>query len=236
MALLSNSLGADLLSGVVTQATFHGLPVVVCGNALAYGSPRWEAALQLEAIRATGIPLIGVSLDSAALAADLAQLAYACRRVSRFLGPGGRPLIWSDNRTFARQPPVCGPWLCLPQTDGTYDSEITAAVAATRGFLATRIGDATFYGNLAVGTLSTLYGPTAGDVYSRPHAPAVYRSNYPRSGDSYAADVRTILTLWQAGAQPTLEQYQTLQTLSLTYPGIQTRVPAFLVDWVVPTE
>jgi hypothetical protein len=155
-------------------------------------------------------------------------------RVHEFIAPGGRALIWSDNRTFAPNPPVCGPWLCLPASDATYDDELTAGLAATEGFLGTRIGDATFYGGLALGGLSTVYGPTAGDAYSKPRSPALYRSNYPRSGDSYAADVRSIAALWQGGAQPTLAQYQTLLALSLVYSGIQTRVPPYLIDWVVP--
>jgi hypothetical protein len=60
----------------------------------------------------------------------------------------------------------------------------------------------------------------------------VYRTNYPSTGVSYAADVESIVTLWKGGAVSTVAQIAQLQALDGTYPGISRRVAPFLVDWL----
>ena len=233
--MISNALGLAILNGTVTPATFAGLPVVVCGgNLTSTSDARWTAALQVETVRYAGVPMIG--LDTNGSAAQLTLLTYAVNLLSNFLAPGSRPLVYADDSRTIGLPPVCGPILCLPSSSPTYTDEVAAAKVLSRNFVGTRLGNAVSYGGLALGPLSTLAFPsvsgTIGNVWEKPYAPPVYRTNYPSTGVSYAADVESIVTLWKGGAISTVAQIAQLQTLDLVYPGISRRVAPFLVDWL----
>jgi len=233
--MISNALGLGILNGTVTPATFAGLPVVVCGgNLTSTSDPRWTAALQVETVRYAGVPMIG--LDTNGSAAQLTTLRWAVGLLAQFLAPGSRPLAYADDSRTIGLPPVCGPILCLPSSSPTYTDEVAAAKTLSRSFVGTRLGNAVSYGGLALGPLSTLAFPavtgTIGDIWEKPYAPPVYRTNYPSTGVSYAADVESIVTLWKGGAVSTVAQIAQLQTLDGTYPGISRRVAPFLVDWL----
>lgn len=233
--MISNALGLDILNGTVTPATFSGLPVVVCGgNLTSTSDPRWQAALQVETVRYSGVPMIG--LDTNGSAAQLTTLLWAVDILSNFLAPGNRPLIYADDTRTIGLPPVCGPILCMPSSSPDYTAEVAAAKTIARNFVGTRLGNAVNYGALALGPLATNAFPsvtgTIGDVWEKPYAPPVYRTNYPSTGVSYAADVESIVTLWKGGAVSTVSQIAQLQTLDGTYPGISRRVAPFLVDWL----
>jgi len=233
--MISNALGLAILNGTVTPATFAGLPVVVCGDDLtSTDDARWQAALQVEAVRYAGVPMIGYDLSGSA--AQLTTLLWAVDLLAQFLAPSNRPLVYADDSRTIGLPPVCGPILCLPSSSPTYADEVAAAKVLARSFVGTRLGNAVSYGGLALGPLSTLAFPavsgTIGDVWEKPYAPPVYRTNYPSTGVSYAADVESIVTLWKGGAVSTVAQIAQLQTLDGTYPGISRRVAPFLVDWL----
>jgi hypothetical protein len=125
---------------------------------------------------------------------------------------------------------------CAQSSSPTYSDEVTAAKVLSRNFAGTRLGNAVSYGAFALGPLATSAFPSAagtiGDVWEKPYAPPVYRTNYPSTGTSYAADVESIVTLWKGGAVSTVAQIAQLQTLDGTYPGISRRVAPFLVDWL----
>lgn len=233
--MLSNTLGLAILNGTVTPASFAGLPVVVCGGDLTSTTdPRWQAALQVETVRYGGVPMIG--LDTNGSASQVTLLTYCLDLLAQFLAPGNRPLIYADDTRTLGLPPVCGPILCLPSSSPTYSDEVTAAKVLARNFVGTRLGNAVSYGAFALGPLATSAFPSAtgtiGDVWEKPYAPPAYRTNYPSTGVSYAADVESIVTLWKGGAVSTVAQIAQLQTLDGTYPGISRRVAPFLVDWL----
>ncbi len=221
--LLSNATAKPYLNGTLTATSFLGAPLLVFGDALVVGDPRWTAALDfadsLGAIISVSAPIIGVNLD---VEGDAPSVRARLATQTQFYTPSAvTPFLWRGSSGAPTMYPICGPILCMASDEAHRANCKLVSGGESAGYIRTRTNNLYGIGNFACGPDTAPNVRLTPPVYDIPPA-------------TRTATLRRLLNLWRGFGGPTLRSsFDTLAALEGTRPGISAHIHPALVPYVM---
>jgi hypothetical protein len=210
MALLSNSLGDQILYGTVTRSTFAGPPILAIGAGLTGGDARWTRAVAFAS--GFGAPLVGAPDSS-----ELDFLSARLRDLRKFWSSDGNspaPMWVSGARAT---PTFMGPILHVPATGGgAEDTLVDDAWLWASDFARVSAHHKYRFGMFAVSA----------------HSPRPSPPIYKLPANATSADFAELTRLWRAPPEPSSTDYATLQQLEADRPGASRYYHPSLLSWL----